>query len=176
VGAFWIVDRRDNVLRCRDFWHRPAVAIPGFEARTRQSAFPPGVGLPGRVWASGAPVVIADVVTDASFPRAPLAAAEGLHGAVCFPIPVRDAVHGVMEFFSRDVEPLNASLVQAITTLGAQIGQFIERTRAEDALLESEARKGAILEAALDCIVTIDHDGKITEFNPAAEKTFGYSR
>src|SRR5207244_2017239 len=43
VGAFWIVDRRDNVLRCRDIWHRPAVAIPRFEARSRQSAFAPGV-------------------------------------------------------------------------------------------------------------------------------------
>src|SRR5205085_274497 len=40
VGAFWLVDRRDNVLRCRDIWHRPAVDIPGFEARSRQSAFP----------------------------------------------------------------------------------------------------------------------------------------
>lgn len=40
---------------------------------------------------------------------------------------------------------------------------------------ESEARKRAILEAALDCIITIDHEGKIVEFNPAAEKTFGYT-
>jgi len=40
----------------------------------------------------------------------------------------------------------------------------------------SEARKTAILDSALDCIVTIDHEGLITEFNPAAERTFGYSR
>jgi PAS domain S-box-containing protein len=176
VGVFWIVDRRDNVLRCRDIWHRPSVDVAGFEARSRQSAFPPGIGLPGRVWASAAPAVIADLATDTNFPRAPTAVAEGLHGAVCFPIVIRNAVHGVMDFFSRDVEQLNASLVQVMTTLGTQIGQFIERTRAEDALRENEARKGTILEAALDCIVTIDHEGKVIEFNPAAEKTFGYSR
>jgi PAS domain S-box-containing protein len=28
----------------------------------------------------------------------------------------------------------------------------------------------------LDCIVTIDHQGRVVEFNPAAEKTFGYKR
>jgi PAS domain S-box-containing protein len=40
----------------------------------------------------------------------------------------------------------------------------------------SEVRKAAIVDAALDCIVTIDHDGCITEFNPSAEHTFGYRR
>ncbi|HTW71852.1 MAG TPA: PAS domain S-box protein [Acetobacteraceae bacterium] len=43
-------------------------------------------------------------------------------------------------------------------------------------LRRSEARKAAILDSALDCIVTIDHEGNITEFNPAAERTFGYRR
>jgi PAS domain S-box-containing protein len=46
----------------------------------------------------------------------------------------------------------------------------------EKELKHSEARKAAILESALDCILTIDHEGCITEFNPAAEHTFGYRR
>ncbi len=41
---------------------------------------------------------------------------------------------------------------------------------------EGEALKTAILEAALDCIITIDHEGRVIEFNPAAEATFGYAR
>jgi PAS domain S-box-containing protein len=52
-----------------------------------------------------------------------------------------------------------------------------ERLRLEeDQLKWSEARKAAILDSALDSIVTIDHEGRITEFNPAAERTFGYRR
>ena len=51
-----------------------------------------------------------------------------------------------------------------------------ERKRTEEELRRSEARKAAILDSALDCIVTIDHEGCITEFNPAAERTFGYRR
>ncbi|MEO8495306.1 MAG: PAS domain S-box protein, partial [Planctomycetota bacterium] len=45
---------------------------------------------------------------------------------------------------------------------------------AGDALVESEARIHAIINAALDCIITMDSSGKIVQFNPAAEKTFGY--
>jgi PAS domain S-box-containing protein len=51
-----------------------------------------------------------------------------------------------------------------------------ERKLTEQALRESEARKAAMLESALDCIVAVDSAGNITEFNRAAEKTFGYRR
>jgi PAS domain S-box-containing protein len=50
-----------------------------------------------------------------------------------------------------------------------------ERT-AERALRDKEARKSAVLEAALDCIITMDHLGRVVEFNPAAEQAFGYSQ
>ena len=50
------------------------------------------------------------------------------------------------------------------------------RRQTEEALRESEERKTAIMEAALECIITIDHAGLILDFNPAAEQTFGYRR
>src|SRR5918992_214945 len=40
---------------------------------------------------------------------------------------------------------------------------------------EGEALKSAVVESALDCVITIDARGRVTEFNPAAERTFGYS-
>lgn len=46
----------------------------------------------------------------------------------------------------------------------------------EQPLRESEARKTAMFDAALDCVISIDHEGTISEFNPAAERTFGYRR
>jgi PAS domain S-box-containing protein len=58
----------------------------------------------------------------------------------------------------------------------ASVFDVSERKRAESELGESEARNAAILHAALDCIVSIDSHGKIIEFNPAAERTFGYAR
>jgi len=51
-----------------------------------------------------------------------------------------------------------------------------DRKRAEQALQQSEGRMRAVMESALDCIIGIDAEGIIIEFNPAAEKVFGYSR
>jgi PAS domain S-box-containing protein len=65
---------------------------------------------------------------------------------------------------------------------GALAGRLIvlrditERKQAEQAVRASEARKGVILETALDAIVSIDQQSRIIEFNPAAEKMFGYKR
>src|SRR5258705_13951432 len=46
----------------------------------------------------------------------------------------------------------------------------------EAALRQSEMRKTAILDSVLDCIITMDADGKVIEFNAAAERTFGYTK
>jgi PAS domain S-box-containing protein len=43
-------------------------------------------------------------------------------------------------------------------------------------LAETEARTAGILDAALDGIVTMDHEGRVVDFNDAAERTFGYRR
>ena len=51
-----------------------------------------------------------------------------------------------------------------------------ERKKAADALRESEARHMAVIESALDAIIVNDEEGRITEFNPAAERTFGFRR
>jgi diguanylate cyclase (GGDEF)-like protein/PAS domain S-box-containing protein len=51
-----------------------------------------------------------------------------------------------------------------------------EEKQAEVELRKSESLKGAILESSLDCLITIDHEGKVVEFNPAAEATFCFKR
>src|SRR5258708_5989563 len=55
----------------------------------------------------------------------------------------------------------------------AQLASTALRRAAEDALRESEARKTAMFDGALDAIVAIDPDGRIAELNPAAEAMFG---
>ncbi len=58
----------------------------------------------------------------------------------------------------------------------ASARDITERRKSEEALRLSEARTRAVIVSSLDCVITMDHDGRIMEFNPAAEKTFGYDR
>ena len=178
AGVLWLVDAPANLLRCAAVWHAPDMAPRAFMARTRAVSFPRGIGLPGRVWASGEPAWVPELATDANFPRLADALADGLSSAFAFPVVVRRGgeVLGAIEFYSHIARPPDAELLDTVTALGSQIGQFIERTRAVAALRESDARRGAILASALDAIVSIDHTGRIIDFNPAAERVFGYAR
>jgi PAS domain S-box-containing protein len=73
----------------------------------------------------------------------------------------------------KQIQQRDESLRQTNKTLMEEI---IERKRTQNVLLESEERKTAILQSALDAIISIDEKGCILEFNPSAEKMFGYKR
>jgi PAS domain S-box-containing protein len=177
IGAYWDApDRRDDAMRCLDTWHLPSPALDAFAAATRHTLLTLGEGLPGRVWATAAPAWLADASRDPNFPRAKAAAAAGLRAAFCFPLKSRGRVLGAMEFFDREQREPDDELLVTMATLGGQIGQFVERRRAEEALLDSEQLTRAMLEAALDGVVTIDERGRIVDFNPAAERIFGRAR
>jgi PAS domain S-box-containing protein len=133
-GGLWRTDLTANVLRCVDIWHTPGFTAPEFVEATKQSAFAPGAGLPGRVWSSRKAFWIPDVVVDDHFPRAELAARGCLHGAFAFPIMRGNEVIGVMEFFSRRIYTPDDGLLSMLAALGAQIGSFIERERMADQL------------------------------------------
>ncbi|HEY6224052.1 MAG TPA: PAS domain S-box protein, partial [Gemmatimonadales bacterium] len=53
VGGVWMIDRQAQVLRCVDLWCAPAARAERFVALSRRMTLGVGVGLPGRVWASG---------------------------------------------------------------------------------------------------------------------------
>ena len=99
----------------------------------------------------------------------------GLHAAFCFPIRSARGVVGVIEFFTGEPRQLDSELLGTMSSLGDQIGMAVERRRDTEALRQKEARHRAMLDAALDCVVTMDHEGCVVDFNPAAERTFGYA-
>jgi PAS domain S-box-containing protein len=148
LGALWRHDREAAVLRCVEVWHPASIAVREFEATSRESTLKSGIGLPGRVWSSREPAFISDVVHDPDFPRAPVAGREGLHAAVGIPILLGGEVLGVMEFFSREVRQPDRDLINVMATIGSQIGQFIERKRAEDALHRAQAELAHVTRVA----------------------------
>ena len=193
VGTIWHVD--GDVLRCVDVWPAGDPRFSDFEQETRTAVFARGAGLPGRIWASRQSQWVSDVVQDANFPRAPLAKRAELHSAFGFPIHLGDSILGVIEFFSREIRQPNEDVLELFSAVGGQIGQFIERKRAEDAirilnadlerrvakatvgLRESQERFSKAFRASpVFLSIARMNDGKFVEVNEAFLQSSGFSR
>ncbi len=153
LGQFWMRAREANGLNWLASWRVSAQSPTEFEEASRNRTFVLGAGLPGRIWASGKPDWISDLETDPDFPRASFATASGLRSALGFPIVLGDEVFGVIEVFSYEREAPDEHLLDMMTGIGNQIGQFIERKRAEaktSQLYDREQRARHEVEAAID--------------------------
>ena len=173
LGAVWEVGPDDRRLRCVCTWHAGDVA-PEFEALSERLTLEPGEGLPGRLLVTGRPSWIVDTPNDRNFPRADAARRAGLQAAFGFPLLSPRGVVGVVEFFTRELREPDDGLLETMSVIGSQMGQFVVRRHAEAEVRASESRLRAMLESALDAVVTMDHRGRVLDWNHAAETTFGY--
>lgn len=155
-GSFWMVDHRSNVLHCTKSWQSPSVKVQEFLSITHAITFSSGVGLPGRVWASGKPAWIADVTQDPNFPRGLIAAKEGLHGAFAFPVRIRDEIVGVIECFSHEVKQPDVDLLDMMAAIGGQVGLFVKRRQAEERVRQQLRRLAALHEIDMAIVGTLD--------------------
>jgi PAS domain S-box-containing protein len=165
-GALWEVDLARGQLRCVGTWQTPRLGVDQFAVASRDTAFAPGVGLPGRVWATGRPAWIPDVLHDDNFPRAAVAEHVGLHAALGLPIVHGTDVLGVMEFFSRDIRQPDAALLATLTTIGQQIGLYVDRK-----LAAAELDRFFTLSLDLLCVATFT--GRFLRVNPAWQTQLG---
>ena len=131
LGALWRVDA--GVLRYNAGWRGPGVDGDRFEAASRETLLRPGEGLPGRVWERGEAVWIQEIADDPNFPRARMAAEAGLRTGFAFPITGGGETLGVIEFFARDAEIPDESMLRTMEAMGSEIGQFMVRKAAEAA-------------------------------------------
>src|SRR5262245_9162805 len=174
VGAMWEPIGETGKLHCVELWDDGSDGLGPFLARSRTVEFGEGEGLPGRVWQREEPAWVTDVQADENFPRSGPARIGGLHAGFAFPVRSARGLLGVLEFFTGEAGEPDAELLATMASFGHQIGQAVERRRDLEELRAKEARHQAMLDAALDCIVTMDHEGRVVDFNPAAERTFGY--
>jgi PAS domain S-box-containing protein len=172
LGGYWSSTPSGN-LRFVDSWHEQGIDAEPYNEVSH--ALTLGIELPAKVLKAGEPVWIRNVLKEPDFKRTEVGEQLGLRGFVGFPIRTSSGVAGVMEFFARTVREPNHDLLDLLAALSSQIGGYLESLRAEEAVRESEAQMSAVVESALDCVVTMDHKGRVTGFNPAAERTFGYA-
>ncbi len=175
VGELWSVNQQGHVLDFVTAYYQPSIKVPEFEAVTRSLTFAPGVGLPGWVWEKGEPVWTTDVVQDCSSLRAAVAEKAGLHGAFGFPILDSKEVLGVITFFSREIRQPDNELLEMVTAIGQQIGQFIERRQAEKELEQQRQWLEITLSSIGDAVIATDTAAVITFMNPIAEALTGWT-
>jgi PAS domain S-box-containing protein len=173
LGALWVVDTNENILRCQSVWHRPDLKVQDFADATRQTTFRPGKGLPGRVWSTQHSSFMPDVTVDPNFPRSPQARCVGLKAALAFPIRSGGETVGVIEAFHHRLENLDPSLLSLMGAMGSQLGQVLERQRVQKALRASEAFYHSLVENLPQNIYRKDKDGRVTFGNGRYCKTLG---
>lgn len=173
-GARWEFDETTQALHCAETWGTAASGVEEFLSVTRQLApTKRRGGLNRRVWADGKPLWILDVTRKAGFRRAAAARNAGLHSAFAFPIKSGAKTIGVFEFFSRALRHADANLLDCATYVGSQIGQFIQRKRAED----EQLRFRAAIDVSADLVFLVDPSRmKYVDANETACRSLGYSR
>ncbi len=135
LGALWVVDPQQPVLKPAVLSVRtPTPPLKAFLEATRSLAFPPGASLVGRVWQERRAAWVTDLSQDAGFLQRELAAQAGLHSAAAFPIQSAGAFFGVLQFFAMRLLELDEMVVNMMTAISSEIGQFMERRSAEEAL------------------------------------------
>jgi signal transduction histidine kinase len=138
-GNSWWVDTASNTLAHSGSWHRSRSRLAEYALASSGVVFPRGVGMAGRVWSEGRALWVADAARDPAFLRAALARKMGLRSAMGFPILMDDKVLGVMTFLNRKVQEPDEMVLQMMANIGSQIGQFIQRRRAESDLKQAHA-------------------------------------
>jgi diguanylate cyclase (GGDEF)-like protein/PAS domain S-box-containing protein len=136
-GAYWHWDPKAHVLRYGESWSVDVPAIREYDAligKRAAVAGPADEGLMRRAFASRKPVWVADISKDRTFRRRAYAIKAGLRAAFAFPLLRGTEVLGVMEFLQRDAREPDTVLVRIAESIGSEIGQYIVRTQAEEAV------------------------------------------
>jgi PAS domain S-box-containing protein len=148
---------------------------------TQQEPIAVGSGFVGGVAASGKHAWTIDVGKDHS-PRAAAMKKVGVRGVFACPVLAGPEVVGVLEFFSTDVAPPDDALLEAVPSIGAQLGRVVERARIEQARTELLARERRtanqmrlLLESTGQGIYGIDLRGSCTFVNRGACEMLGYA-
>ena len=139
IGQAWTLRPDTAGLECTTWWSADA-AVAAFHSASRALTVAPGVGLPGRVWASKRAVWVTDLREDPTFRRASAAQRAGLTGCIGIPVLAGGEVIAVLEFFVRERHDEDERLTALFAGAAVQLGAVIQRKRAEYALALSKRR------------------------------------
>ncbi|MBA3881378.1 MAG: PAS domain S-box protein [Chthoniobacterales bacterium] len=156
-GALWL-RQPDDSLTCHTTWQRPGSDVGEFDRATRLRVLASGEGIPGKVIQSGKPAWIPDVVVDSNFTRREVAAFNGLHGALLFPLTSPGGSNGAIELLGSSIASPDPDLLRLVEALGIQVGLYIERKHTEDELHRQKDAAEAANQAKDRFLAALSHE------------------
>src|SRR5262249_15068952 len=155
----------EGALLLEDAWSAPAPGCRDFVEACRGRIHVQGKGACGMAWMDRAPRFITDLQRSPDFDRAADAGRARLQMSRAAPDIDSGAVACILDVFSEETRAPDEPLLRTITTLASQIGQFIERKRAEEALRFQKSLLESQSEAAIDGILVVSREGVMVSFN-----------
>jgi len=162
-GRYFSLDQSAGVLRFNESWGIESPAIEQFLEKSRGMVFRPGAGLAGRVCQSGQPLWILHGARDVGVSPMALAPETGENGACVFPVTTDGKVIGVLAFSSSNIRDPDDRMLQAVHSIGSQLGRFLQRQQALVALRRSEMRFRVLSSLASDWYWEQDSDLRLTQ-------------
>lgn len=168
AATLWRIE--GDVLRAHALWFESDDARLKLAPRIESLALRRGEGPPGRAWASGEVVWIADMFDESTVGRVAIASASGLHSVVATPLIDDQRITGVLELFTRAVRPISEPTKRMLARTGAALARLIERR----SLVDEIARKGAEWLLTVDSISTpillVDSNACVVRLNRTAHE------
>jgi PAS domain S-box-containing protein len=163
----WMLDRAGSFLRLDGVWEGDS------RLERKPARVPVGEQRIGQIAATQQPRVIDDISQDPGRDPTEWPEPEGLRAFAGFPLVIDGRILGVLA--TAAATPFKEESLDMLRSAADDVTAAVIRKKAEEHVRSSEVRKAAILQSALDAIITIDHEGRVLEFNPAAEAMFGYT-
>jgi len=167
VCSLWELDAGGTHLSC-SYIECGDSYIPGmshFIDESRRHKLVKGSGLPGEVWLQNRPVWLVDPIDPKKYPRARFAATAGMRSMVAFPIKIGPDFYGTIEFITRSRFEYDEQMKNMLEAIGSEIGQFIQKKRAERdrenlLLREKKLREQAEIASRLkdEFLATVSHE------------------
>ncbi len=176
IGHAFLIDKSGKWISTNIWYFNDANKFSFFKEETEKLEWSSQKGMLSAVLNETKPLLIADLTSDTFFQRKEAAQKVGLKSGFAVPVQIEQRPEVVLEFFSSDYRGSDNKMMEVMSFMSPQLGHTIERKRAQEIAKNEAAQKSAVIATALDCIISMDENGIVLEFNPAAENIFGYKR
>lgn len=177
ILVLWNFNEQTKSLECIDVVHDPTIQIPIFKTSIEHLPAARADSIPNQVFSSYRPIWFNNFAQERHLIRAEAAEREGIQGALAIPILEESHLSGVLELFKKKPlanEEIDQGLLNLMTTLGIELGQFIKKREAYNTLRQTEEKYRQVIEITEEWIYEVDLNFVFTFTNHRVQTILGY--